>query len=180
MTINHLALTGTLTGIRFKPLTTPGMSLADFGTIASIIAPFGEHAQFVTGGGITAILTATGTTATASPSVALTFSIGNAAALKPGMVALSANLAPGTFVGTVVGSTVTLSQNPIVAGATTFRFVPPSHTRAMGYDGVLVLPGGRGRILLQQGDLVFVDSGGWPIVIAGQAIGFTGSQWTVT
>lgn len=49
---------------------------------------------------------------------------------------------------------------------------------AFSNEGILTLPGGRGQIRLQPGDVVAYDDFGWPVVVSAESIA-GGTSWTL-
>jgi hypothetical protein len=95
----------------------------------------------------------------------------------------AADITPGTHVAVVAGggATLTLSQPTASTGANkAVSFLRQNGHSAIGFEGLLLIPGGRGVIKVLPGDIVAVDSTGWPILISAASIAYAGSDWTLT
>jgi len=101
------------------------------------------------------------------------------------VVGTEADIVPGTFVTDIVsGTSVHISVNAV--SSTTLRkiaFINPG-AKGMGgrlsFEGRLELPGGRGWVTVKPGDVIAIDSTGWPILVSAAAIAYSGSDWTYT
>lgn len=160
--------------------TTGTLSQADLAQIANSITGDAHFAATNPTG-----IIATATTAGTTTLTALAYTAGGAlSTIHVGALVLgsSADVAPGTFVTSIVsGTSVTISRQAISTG--TLKKLAFVNQADMGvgarldYQGILELPGGRGRIIVKPGDVVAIDSTGWPIVVSAASIAYTGTVW---
>jgi hypothetical protein len=137
--------------------------------------------------GVRAVL-ATATTAGSTSLTVVTARVGSPpiTQIHVGDIVLGSNadIVPGTYVAAISGTTVTLSQAASSSGASkAVAFV------RLGYDfagvegisanGQLFVPN-RGFLKVLPGDVVAVDSSGFPYLISGNSIAYAGSDWTFT
>lgn len=86
---------------------------------------------------------------------------------------------PGTFViAKPTATSVTLSQAATnSASGMKIGIIPLSGAGArLSFNGQLEIPG-RGLLKVNPGDVVAVDSTGWPILVSAASIAYAGSQW---
>ncbi len=101
---------------------------------------------------------------------------GPLASIQPGMVALGADIPPGTFVASVTsGTAVVLSQAATGSNAERVAFVAVS-SADLNRNGQLFIPN-RGILKILPGDVPAIDNLGWPILVSGASIAYAGSQW---
>ena len=108
------------------------------------------------------------------------------ASLKPGMPIIGPNIAGGTTIQSIatgaVTSVITLSQNLLASASNTtkgtFLSVPYVQPDFLTKNGMFNFPGGRGQIKLLPGDRVGVDASGWPIIVSGASLAYTGTSWS--
>lgn len=157
---------------------------ADLAAIGSAIISDEFFAKPIMGVTSPAWVLATATTAGTPALTAIAARAGSAPinTIRVGDVVLgsAADITPGTCVTAVTGggTGVTLSQNAVSTGTlrgVAFVRLVVRHT----VDGQLLIPG-RGTLKILPGDVVAVDSTGWPILLSGNTISFPGSDWTFT
>jgi hypothetical protein len=160
----------------------------DLGSIsAAVVSDFEIGAVNGWPSGVRAVL-ATATTAGSTSLTVVTARVGSPpiTQIHVGDIVLGSNadIVPGTFVTAISGTTVTLSQAASSTGASkAIAFV------RLGYDysgaagisanGQLFVPN-RGFLKVLPGDVVAVDSAGFPYLISGVSIAYAGSDWTFT
>lgn len=156
----------------------------DLGNIAQAINnDFGLGAILGYSAG-TAYVLATGTTAGSNQLTALAARAGSppltAIRVGDGVIGSAADIAPGTYVTAISGTTVTLSQAAISTGTLkAVGFVHQPGVAEIGQVGLLDIPN-RGRLKVLPGDVIAVDASGWPILVSANAIAYAGSDWTFT
>lgn len=99
------------------------------------------------------------------------------------VVGSAADIVPGTCVTAVSGggATVTLSQNAASSGTGKgVLFLRQTGSTELTTFGDTVTIPGRGTLKIMPGDIVAVDSSGWPILISAASIAYPGSDWTLT
>ena len=98
------------------------------------------------------------------------------------MLGSIANIAPGTSVAAVAGggATITLTQPALSTGTgIAVAFVRQDGAAGIGKEAQLWVPG-RGILKVLAGDVVAVDSSGWPILISAASLAYAGSDWLFT
>lgn len=103
--------------------------------------------------------------------------------IQVGMLVLGVGIPPGTYVARVISSTSVQLSQAATATAAGVKIVMGSDDRITDSGliiGQLRLPGGRGMIIVQAGDVVAIDNTGWPIVVSAASIAYGGSLWTFT
>lgn len=150
------------------------MSITDDSAFATILSGYGA--------GATGVL-ATGSSHSNTTLDTLVSTGGAAlASIQVGDLVLKADVPAGTFVTAVSGggTSVTLSQAATGTNSQRCAFarLTPQEI-GLSPQGLLTIPK-RGVLKIIPGDIVAVDNTGWPILVSGAAIGYAGSQWTLT
>jgi hypothetical protein len=92
----------------------------------------------------------------------------------------AADIVPGTYVVAFSGTTATLSQAAVSTGATKgVAFLREAPGVGIDKGGLLTVPN-RGVLKVLPGDIVAIDSSGFPILVSGNSVGYAGSDWTLT
>lgn len=173
-----------LSAVTFNPrgptTTTRTLSEADLQAIENSIVDDSLFAATNPTGILCTATTAGTNTITAVTRV----SGGQIASIQVGALVLSdrGDILPGTFVASrVSGTSFTLSQNAVsTAAGVRIAFINGSQigtSTHLGYDGILSLPGGRGNVIIRPGDVIAIDSTGWPIVVSAASIAYSGTLW---
>lgn len=157
---------------------------ADIGAINSAITSDELFAKNIMGVSSPAWVLATATTAGTPTLTVVTARAGSPAItnIMPRDIVLgsAADITPGTYVTAVAGTTVTLSQNAASTGTLKGVAFVRLRTHPFGISNSFLGIPGRGILQILPGDVVAVDSCGWPILLSGNTISFAGSDWTFT
>jgi hypothetical protein len=103
------------------------------------------------------------------------------ASIQIGDLVLGAGITPGTYVQTVAGTVVTLSQPATASASIRAAFIRPGPETINGLSGngsQLYVPN-RGILKVLPGDVVAIDNTGWPILVSGTSLGYGGSMWNL-
>lgn len=108
--------------------------------------------------------------------------------INPGDLVLGIGIVLGTFVQSISGNTVTLSQAASASGAgVSLIFVRQTASYGDPNGGIYNWPNRtllnvphRGQLKISPGDVLALDNTGFPYVIPLAAINYPGSQWTFT
>lgn len=94
-------------------------------------------------------------------------------------------LGPGIPLGTFVaiapvgaGTSITMSQAATASAGINVAILRNKGVPSLRQEALLHLPRGRGIVKVLPGDVVAVDSIGFPYLIPGNAISYAGSNWT--
>ena len=105
------------------------------------------------------------------------------AALTVGMLVLGVGITSGTYIASVTSGTAVVLSQAATATANSVKliFVPlgAATENNANFNGQLVIPK-RGILKVLPGDVIAVDKTGWPILVSAAAIGYAGTQWTLT
>jgi len=161
------------------------LSQADVASIAQGIVSDNLLAAIagVSPGGIQAAMTTGSTHSNTTLDTLVTASGAPLSQIAVGDLVLGQDIVPGTYVARLISSTsVQLSIAATASNAgRRIIFVRGSAQRPglSLVDGKLYIPG-RGVLKVLPADVVAIDNTGWPILVSGEAIAYTGSQWSFT
>jgi hypothetical protein len=177
--------TTTTTRLPCLPAWAASLLIADVAAIGQAISDDSRIATILYGGGgagPTAVLATATTNATTALSVLASVSGSPISAIRAGDLVLGDGVIPGTFVTIYGGSTTaTLSQATTASAALTkLIFVRPGTNPDISLDGAQLFIPQRGVLKVLPGDIVAVDNTGWPILVSGASIGYSGTDWTLT
>jgi hypothetical protein len=183
MAIRTLGTTST-TVLRCSTNWSAVIPVADIAAIGDSITDDRQISALSGGAGPTAVI---GTASTHSNNTLDTIVRVSGAAIGQIMVGdlvLGPGIPLGTFV-TAKASQVSISLSSsatTAAGGVNVIFVrggPGTDTYLDAGSQILFVPG-RGTLKVLPGDIVAVDSSGWPILVSGAAVAAAGSNWTLT
>lgn len=184
-----LRTVGTLSNIQLACLTgwsqvIPAFDLDAIGAAISSDIPFGalimgqlRPSCVLATGSTSATNVLTGVTARVSSPPVSTIRVGDL------VLANAADITPGTTVTDIGsgGQMIQLSQiarsNLAVANLAFVRRT--DSPTGIGKEAQLWVPG-RGMLKVLPGDIVAVDSTGWPILLSANTVAYPGSDWTLT
>ena len=158
---------------------------ADVGAIGqAIVSDFGFGTLLSGLSAGTSYVLATATTAGSTSLTVVTARVGSPpiTQIHVGDLVLgtAADIVPGTYVAAISGTTVTLSQAALSTGASKgVAFVRQDGSTGMSQFALLAVPN-RGILTVLPGDVVAVDSIGFPYLIPANAISYAASDWTFT
>ncbi len=179
---------GTTTPTRLPclPAWAASLLVADVAAVGQAITDDSRIASILYGGGgagPTAALVTGTTNGTTAISALASVSGAAVASILVGDLALGDGVTPGTFVTVApgAGTALTLSQATASNGAgIKLIFVRPGANPDISLDGAQLFIPQRGVLKVLPGDVVAVDNTGWPILVSGASIGYSGTDWTLT
>jgi hypothetical protein len=150
-----------------------GDAIIDDRMIAAILGGYGPGATAVIG------TSATHTNTTLDTLVRV--SGGPLASIMVGDLVLGVGIPLGTFIVAKASQvSVTLSAAATTTAATNVIFARPTSDPEIELATQILTIPNRGRLNVLPGDIVAVDASGWPILVSAAAIGYAGTNWTLT
>ncbi len=157
---------------------TEALSDADIAAIAQTITGDNRFAAILGGDSPAAggILTTGATHTNTTLDTLVSTGGGPLSSIQPGMLVLAADIPPGTFVAALLSApSVQLSQAATGPDAARGAGVPLNRP-GLSRVGQLIVPG-RGVLGVLPGDVVALDNCGWPILVSGASIAYSGTDW---
>ena len=178
---------GTVTDLQLACLSNWSQILppADLAAIGAAISSDAGFVQPIMGTLSPYYVLATGTTAGTTTITGITANVGSPSVgtIRVGDLVLghAADIVPGTCVTAVAGggTSVTLSQPAVSSETAALAFLRQKGFMGIGQEAQLWIPG-RGMLKVLPGDVVAVDSTGWPILLSRNTLTYSASDWVLT